>query len=298
MGNQASPLSRFSDELESRLAAAKDLVVAIRNSSHQHVTGLLWDPQTVITSEQAVGDRSEYEVVSGTGETAKVHIAGRDAGTNLLALRLEHALVAAPKTTGTARTGAPVLALGASVEGALTARYGIVNTVGPQWYSRSGGRIEQRLALDIRLGRTEEGGPVIDASGLLLGMSTLGPPGEVLVIPYATIERIVPQLLREGRVRRGWLGLALRPVAVPDALRDAARHASGMMVMSLVEDGPAANAGVVAGDILLSVNGASLRGTRRLAAQLDEERVGTNLELRLIRGGEVVSLQARIAARP
>ena len=151
---------------------------------------------------------------------------------------------------------------------------------------------------EYQLGRTEEGGAVLDASGALLGMSTLGPPGEVLAIPYATIERIVLQLLRDGRVTRGWLGVGLRPVAVPDALRDAAGQAVGMMVMSIVEAGPADSAGVLAGDILLTVNGASARAMRRLAAQLDEASVGGKADLRLIRGGAVLSVEASITARP
>jgi S1-C subfamily serine protease len=298
MSIEANVLNRFSDELELRLAEAKGLVVAIRNSAHEHVTGLLWQPDAVVASEQAIGDREEYEIVTAAGEATTARIAGRDSGTNLLVLRPERALAVQPKVSAAARTGALALAIGANAEGGPTVRCGVVQTVGPQWYSRSGGRIEQRIALDIRLGRTEEGGPVLDANGLLLGMSTLGPPGEILVIPYATIERIVPQLSREGRVQRGWLGLALRPVAVPDALREAAQQATGMMVMSIVADGPAANAGVVAGDILLTVNGVSARGMRRLAAQLDEGSVGTTVELRLIRGGEVLSLGAAVEAKP
>src|SRR6185295_16364267 len=116
-------------------------------------------------------------------------------------------------TPGLARVGSLAIALGANVHGSTTARLGTVNAVGPQWYSRAGGRIEQRIALDIRLGRTEEGGPVLDAEGGLLGMSTLGPPGVVLVIPAATLDRVVPQLLNDGQVARGWLGLGLQPVS-------------------------------------------------------------------------------------
>jgi S1-C subfamily serine protease len=297
MGDEANVLNQLSNALESRTHEARSVVVAIRNSSHQHVTGVLWLPEAVITSEQAVGERSEYEIVTAAGDAVRARIAGRDAGTNLLVLRPERELGAAPRVRAEARAGALALALGADVEGTATARFGIINAVGPQWRSRAGGRIEQRIALDIRLGRTEEGGAVLDANGALLGMSTLGPPGEVLAIPYATIERIVPQLLRDGRVTRGWLGVALRPVAVPDALRETAGQAAGMMVMSIVEGGPAAGAGVLAGDILLTVNGASARGMRRLAAQLDEASVGMKADLRLIRGGAVLSVEASITAR-
>ena len=165
MGDAANVLNQLSNALESRARDAGSVVVAIRNSSHQHVTGVLWQPDAVITSEQALGERNEYEIVTAAGDAARARIVGRDPGTNLLVLRPERELGAAPRIRADARTGAFALALGANVEGAVTARLGIINAVGPQWWSRAGGRIEQRIALDIRLGRTEEGGAVLDANG-------------------------------------------------------------------------------------------------------------------------------------
>jgi len=120
----------------------------------------------------------------------------------------------------------------------------------------------------------------------------------VLVIPAATLERIVPPLLKDGRVARGWLGVALHPVAVPDALREQAGQPSGLMVMSLVEGGPAAKAGIVPGDIVLGVNGAQALGFRRIAAQLAPDSIGRTAALRIVRGGSVLSLDAVVGARP
>ena len=108
----------------------------------------------------------------------------------------------------------------------------------------------------------------------------------------------MPLLLKEGRVARGWLGVALQPVAIPDALQSEAGQSSGMMVMSIVDGGPAAKAGLVAGDIVLSVNDAPTRRLRRLASQLGPESIGRNAAVRVIRGGAIVSLQAVIEARP
>jgi S1-C subfamily serine protease len=139
---------------------------------------------------------------------------------------------------------------------------------------------------------------VFSAAGTFLGMSTFGPRSRVLVIPALTLERIVPALLKDGQVARGWLGVALHPVAVPDALREQARQSSGLMVMSLVEDGPAAKAGVVAGDIVLSVNDAPALGFRRLAGELAKGGIGRKAALRVVRGGSVLSLDAVIEARP
>ena len=130
-------------------------------------------------------------------------------------------------------------------------------------------------------------------------MSTFGPRGQVLVIPAATIKRVVPSLLKDGRIARGWLGTALRPVAVPEALSDAAGQSSGLMVMSLTDGGPAATAEIVAGDIILNVDGKSTRRMRNITARLEgADSIGRKVDLRFIRSGAVTSLQATITERP
>src|SRR4029077_21181698 len=79
--------------------------------------------------------------------------------------------------------GALVLTLAADARGAPLVRLGIVRSLGPAWHSRGGGRIDRRITLDLHLSGAEEGGPVVDAAGALLGMSTAGPRGRALVIP-------------------------------------------------------------------------------------------------------------------
>lgn len=298
MNAPLNDLQSLSQSVETVVAATKDRVVAIRNASRRHVSGFVWQPDVVVTSEQAMGERDEYEIVTADGRSSRAQIAGRDAGTNILALRLNDRIDVSSTVAASPRIGSLALALAANVDGSTAVRMGTVRSVGDRWFSRSGGRIDQRIALDIRLQRTEEGGLVVDTAGALIGMSTLGRPGEVLAIPTATIERIVPQLLANGRVMRGWLGVALRPVVVPDALIAQAGQQVAMMVMSLAEQGPAAQAGVTAGDILLTIDGIALRDMRQLLARLSEDNVGKSVELRLIRGGHIIKLDAQISSRP
>ena len=136
------------------------------------------------------------------------------------------------------------------------------------------------------------------AGGACLGMSTFGPRGQVIAIPTATIERAVPLLLKDGRVARGWLGVALQAVAVPDALRETADQSSGLMVMSVVADGPAAQAGILAGEIILNVDGTSTHRLRNIARHFGSDSIGRKADLRLIRSGAVVTVSATIAERP
>jgi S1-C subfamily serine protease len=298
MHARPNDLQSLSQAMESVVAATRDRVVAIRNASRRHVSGFVWQPDVAVASEQAIGERDEYEIVTADGRSSRAKIVGRDSGTNILVLRLNDRIEMSSSVAASPRIGSLCLALAANVDGTTAVRLGAVRTVGDRWFSRSGGRIDQRIALDIRLQRTEEGGPVVDAAGALIGMSTLGRPGEVLAIPTATLERIVPQLLANGRVVRGWLGVALRPVVVPDALVEQAGQHVAMMVMSLAEQGPAVKAGVAAGDMLLTIDGIALRDMRQLMARLSEDNVGKSAELRLIRGGHIIKLDAQIAARP
>jgi S1-C subfamily serine protease len=297
MTDRADILTQFSSALVERSAAANAAIAAIQLPG-RHVTGTLWRPDAVITSEQSLPEDEEFELVKAGGSAIKAKMAGRDPGTNIAVLTLAQPLPSSRVASADAQVGALALAFGADGSGVATARLGVVNVVGPEWYSGHGGRIDQRLVLDTNLGRSEEGGPVFDASGGFLGMSTFGPRRQVLVIPAATIERVVPILLKDGRIARGWLGAALRPVAVPEALGDAAGQSSGLMVMSLSDGGPAASAGIVAGDIILSVDGASTRRMRSITARLGADSIGRKFDLRFIRGGAVTSRQATITERP
>ena len=291
-------LTQLSANLSARAAALQGAVAAIRLARARHVSGIVWPGGTVVASEQSLPEHGEFDLVMPGGVEVTARLVGRDAGTNIAVLRLEQPGSAPALVPGEAQAGALALALGADGSGAVSARLGLVNLAGPQWHSLAGGVIERRIALDLRLARAEEGGPVFSAAGAFLGMSTLGARARVLVIPATTLERIVPVLLKDGRVARGWLGVALHPVAVPDALRGQAGQPSGLMVMSLVEGGPAAKAGIVAGDIVLSVNDAAAEGFRRIARQFGPDRIGRKAALRVIRGGTVLSLDAVIEARP
>ena len=274
MTDQADLLTQFSNALATRAELAKNAVVAIRLAHERHITGMVWQSGIVVASEQSLPRQDDFEVVAADGSVVTAKLAGRDPSTNIAILRLAEQLASPAIAAGEARTASLALAIGADGTGGVRARLGLVNFAGPEWHSSRGGLIDRRIVLDLRLGRREEGGPVFDSAGACLGMSTFGPRGHVIAIPTATLERVVPVLLRDGRIARGWLGVALQAVAVPEALRETADQASGLMVMSVVEDGPAASAGIVAGDILLGIDGTPAHRWRRIARDLGDHSSG------------------------
>jgi S1-C subfamily serine protease len=298
MTDQPNLLTQFSNALATRADAAKNAVVAIRLAHGRHMTGMVWGPDIVVASEQSLPRNDDFELVAAGGSAVTASTAGRDPTTNIAILRLAQPIASPSIAAGEVHTGAIALAIGADGTGGVSARLGLVNLAGAEWHSSRGGLIDRRIVLDIGLARREEGGPVFDAAGACLGMSTFGPRGQVIVIPTPTIERIVPLLQKDGRIPRGWLGVALQPVAVPDALRESADQSSGLMVMSVVEDGPAAQAGIVAGDIILSVDGISAHRFRRIAGYFGSGSIGRKVDVRLIRSGKVITVQTTIAERP
>jgi S1-C subfamily serine protease len=298
MSDQLDPLAQFSNALTARVDAARPIVASISVAHRRHLTGIVWRPDIVVTSEQSLPKLDEFEIVTAGGSVIAVKMGGRDRATNIAILRLPGPIVSLSFANSEARAGIVLIAIGADGTGGATARLGIVNAIGPEWHSRHGGRIDQRIELDLRLAHKEEGGPVFDTAGGFMGMTTFGPRGQVLVIPTATMERIVPRLAQDGRVARGWLGVALQAVAVPEALRETANQSSGLMVMSIVKDGPAAQAGIVAGDIIVSVNGTSAYPFRKIARHFGSESIGRKADLRVIRGGALITVQTSIAERP
>src|ERR1700736_3730862 len=297
MTDQADLFAQFANALATRAEAAKNMIVAIRLTHERHITGMVWRSEIVVVSEQSLPRKDDFELIAAGGSVLTARIAGRDPGTNIAILRLADSIVAPSIAAGEAHTGAIALAIGADGTGGASARLGLVNLAGPEWHSSRGGLIDRRIVLDIRLASREEGGPVFDAAGACLGMSTFGPRGQVIVIPTATIERVAPRLAQDGRVARGWLRVALQAGAGARAPRESAAQSSGLMVMSVVEGGPAAQAGILAGDIILSVDGTSTHRFRRIARLFGSDSIGRKADLRLIRSGAVINVQATIAER-
>ena len=139
---------------------------------------------------------------------------------------------------------------------------------------------------------------MLSLNGTLIGMSTSGPRRRTIVIPAATLSRVIDPLLADGRIARGWLGIGLQPVVIPDNFRQTAERDSGLMVVGMAGGGPSEAAGVLPGDIVLDIDGAPAGRPRGLSASLGPDRIGQAVLLRILRAGAVQTLSVTIAARP
>jgi S1-C subfamily serine protease len=285
-------LTQFSTGLADRIAAASAIVVGVRAGQRQ-TSGILWRPDVVIASEQVLGDGADPSVTRD-GVRVGATLAGRDTGTNVAVLKLDTPLDGAlPPVAAAPRVGELALVVGAGPTGRLA----MIHALGEAWHSMAGGRVDALIRIGCRLG-ADEGGPVLSLDGSLLGMSTSGPRRRTIVIPVATLARVVDPLLNEGRIARGWLGIGLQPVMIPDSFRQATGRDSGLMVVSLAEAAPAETAGVLPGDIVLDIDGAPVSRPRALTASLGPDRIGQTLALRVLRAGTIQAISVIVAARP
>lgn len=294
-------LSTFSDEIATAIAQAASMVVALP-SSRFTLSGVYWRSGIVVTTIDAARCRGEIAVMSAEGEAVPATLVGADPGTDIAVLRVDTTPVPTAELADleALRLGHLVLALGRSDDGNVRASCGILASLGGEWQSWTGGQIERLIRPDIRPFLGFSGGPLLDTEGRVLGINTTHSRGRsAITIPTPTVNRVVDQMLQGGRVKRGYLGVGLQPVELPPQLQQLLNlaQASGVLIVSVEADGPAERAGVLLGDILLTLEGEAIVSVQGLRSQLRPERVGQPIRGQIIRGGQLIELTLTVGER-
>lgn len=287
-------LAALSNELAGAVDVAGRAVVAVNARPRFASSGVLWRPGIVVTAEHAIRRRDEIGVTLPGERATSATLAGRDAGTDLAVLKLAEngTPPAAFGSTETLRPGQIVLAIGRSPDSGVNASMGILSAVSGPWRSWRGGQIDQYLRLDLTLFPATSGGAVVDTTGRVLGIATSVLSRIAgLAVPVSTVNRVVDEILRTGHIARGYLGVGLHPVALPDGT-------TGLIVLSAEPDGPAARAGVLIGDILMALAGKSVTDTDDVQSALASDSVGKPITARIVRGGQVIELSITVGERP
>jgi serine protease DegQ len=299
-------LAAFSASISRLAASAAPLLSAIRVGPNRHVTGLICQGDRILTTDQALPALDSYTVVLSNRLLIPAHPGSRDPGSNLAVLRLDTPWPAVNPEVGTPSIGGLVIVLGADADASPTVRMTVIHRFA---------RFADGWApvLDLPGESVDQGSLVLDPNGRLIGLMTVGLNGEAMAVPGTLISRMlmpnqafpVPPPASTGGQgsqpasnRRGWLGVALQPITVPDQLVARAGQASGRMVVSITKGGPAEMAGMRVGDVLLALDGTSTSGPQALRAFLGRDRVGTTVEAKLLRDGNVVTTQLMIAVHP
>jgi S1-C subfamily serine protease len=285
-------------ELSERLAGAVEIgeksTVAVYGRPHVPSTGVLWRPDAIVTTDHTLKRDEDVTVTFADGRSVPVTIAGRDESTDLAVLRVADAgaaAVIAPESS--ARVGSLVLALGRRTGNGVSASFGIISAAGGSWRTWRGGSIDQFLRPDVSVYTGFSGGALIDAEGRVIGINTTGlTRGTAVTVPASTVSKVVDELLTNGGVRRGFLGIGMHPVELPGA------GGRGLVILSLEPNGAAAKAGIVVGDVLLTLNGESVAETDAVQAHLGAGSVGKALTAGILRGGVPTTIEITPMERP
>ena len=273
-----------------RLAAS---VVGLASRRHRG-SGVLWRPGVLVASASTLWRLSTVALVLPNGEQLPGEVRGVDGGTDLAAVSFDSgALPVAERAAGPApRVGDFVMAVGREPSGLTQASFGHIGSVAGEWRTWRGGRVEQLIRLDGGLYPGLDGAPVASASGQLLGMaSSAFSRHHGVVLPVATVDRVLDQLLAHGRVQQGYLGIAAQPArTVLDGVA-----VNGLLVCSLAEDGPAARGGLLVGDVIVKLGG---EPATSLDALRDLLQPGARVRVALVRGGQAQELAIEVAERP
>jgi S1-C subfamily serine protease len=292
-------LLSLSNDLASAVERAARAVVTVHARPRLPSTGVLWRPGIIVTAEHTVRVDEEIRVALSDGRAAPATLVGRDPGTDLAVLRIGESdrLAAEIGDSAELKVGNLVLAVGYGPR----ASWGVVSAVGGAWRTWRGGEVDRLLRVDLVLYPGFSGGPLVDASGKVAGLVTSGLSRQLeLAVPTSTVTRVVDELLATGRVSRGYLGVGLQSVALPEALRRLAPGAGtrGLIVVSIEADGPAARAGLMLGDVLVALEGTPLHDPGDVPAAIAGRRVGTTVTVSLVRGGAPLDLTVTLGERP
>src|SRR3954449_13143835 len=245
----ATQLAALSDEITAAVANAAPHVVAVHARPRFSSSGVIWRPGVIVSAEHTIRREEEITVTTPDGKNVAATLAGTDPGTDLAVLKIDAPSFAPARTAPAPTPGTLALAIGRSEDSGPNATLGIISACSGEWRTWRGGRLDHYLRLDLTLYPGSDGGAVVNTAGETIGIATSALSRIAgLAIPAVTTDRVVDEILARGRVSRGYLGVGLQPVELPD-------HHKGLIVLSLEPNGPAAQAGVFIGDTLVKLGG-------------------------------------------
>lgn len=287
-------LSALSNELANAVERAGRSLVTVDARRRLPATGVVWAPGVVVTADHVIEREEEITLTFADGQQARATLAGRDPGSDLAVLRCSagSGQPAELAPVGSARVGHLVLALGRPGNGVM-ASFGVISALGGPWRTARGGRLERYVRADVTFYPGFSGGPLVDTQGRVVGINSSHlARGLEVAVPADLVNGIVPVLLSQGRVRRGYLGVTSQPVQVPVALRQrlGLQQETGLLLLGVEGGSPAEQGGLLIGDVLVRFGGQPITDPEALQAALGAAAIGAATPVTVVRGGELKTL--------
>lgn len=294
-------LKNFSNELTNIVNAAGQSVVSVRGRRRFPASGVAWTTKGVVVTANHVLERDDdISVGLPSGQTATASLVGRDPSTDIAVLKLEASGLAAPSWTeaDSLRVGSLVLALGRPGQN-IRATLGIISAVGDAWRTPAGGRIDRYVQPDLVMYPGFSGGPLIDASGAVLGINSSALlRGASVTIPASTVKVVAETLQAHGKISRGYLGVGAQTVGLPENVAKQIDQETALLLVSVESGSPAEQGGLTLGDTILGFDGEAVKHMDDLLQALAEKKVGSQVTVRVLRGGQIKEVKVTIGERP
>ena len=294
-------LVELSDALADAAEKAGQATVLVNARRRMPASGIVYASDLILTADHILEREEGIKVILGDGAEVSARIAGRDAGSDLAVLKLERAAGAvAEATKSPARLGQIALALGRPTPDGIEASLGTVSAVGGPIRTGRGGMLERYLRTDSISYPGFSGGPLVGADGTVLGLNTSGlANGAAVTVPADIAWRIADTLVKQGRIKRGYLGIRSQSVEIPDALQKMLNReqATGLLIVGVENDSPASRGGLMVGDILVAVAGTPVVHHDELFTGLNEEVAGKPAPIHILRGGQPQTLNVLIGEK-
>lgn len=299
MDTRSQALADLSSALTRIATDGAASVVRVDGRRGAPATGVAWSADgLVVAAHHAIEWDDDVQLGLPDGETVAAEVVGRDATTDVALLRAKGAKLV-PVVFGELPTAAGQLVIGISRPGRThRVALGVLGRVAGEWRAPAGGKVDRYLEATLPRLPGLSGSLAVDPVGSALGIATAGlVRGLAMVLPGATLRRVVGALLAHGHVPRGYLGIATFPVRLPKAAATQAGQGGALLVSAVEEGSPAAKAGLLLGDAILAIEGEPILDPHALLGHLEPERIGAALAVRLIRAGAPVELSVTVGSR-
>jgi len=288
-------LQSFSNAVTELAEGVSPSVVNV-NAGRRGGTGMVWSKDgLIVTASHVIGHSATPTVTLGDGTELEAKVLGRDAYNDVALLKVE-ADDLSPVRVGNAdgiKVGQFVLALANAFGKKPSATSGIITSHRRSMRGFWGVMIEDAVVSDAKLNPGYSGGPLVDASGNLLGMNVAYFAGRGVAVSVASLKDTVEKLAKDGRVKKGFLGVIIEPVELPEELAKSSEVGQevGLLVRSVELDSPAKAAGVAMGDVILQLGDARATDEYDLHKALTGEVVGKTMSLTILRAEKVMELR-------